>query len=113
MPSGRTEDKRESLEAAKNGLYRENPMSRKKQDVEQPGMTNGLKALGHVAIGIQLDMALAFAKANPDLPTEQIIKLAAVGSTIQFDAVIDQHYTGKSAPEITSKLRNVRPGKAR
>lgn len=76
-------------------------------------MTNGLKALGYVALGIQYDMALAFAKANPDLPTEQIIKLAAVGSTIQFDAVIDQHYTGRSASEITSKLRNVRLGKAR
>lgn len=34
-------------------------------------------------------MALAFATANPDLSTEQIIQLAAVGSTIQFDAVID------------------------
>ncbi|WP_175534949.1 MULTISPECIES: hypothetical protein [unclassified Pseudomonas] len=84
------------------------PYGQKKQDVEQPRMTNG-----HVAIGIQYDMALAFVKANPDLSTEQIIQLAAVGSMIQFDAVIDQHYPGKSAPEITSKLRNVRLGEAR
>ncbi|MCG8911002.1 hypothetical protein [Pseudomonas sp. DP-17] len=94
-----------------SGYYRDVHM--KSNETDQPGMTNGLKALGHVAIGIQYEMGLAFAKANPNMSTEDILKLAAIGAVIQYDAVIDQHYTGKSAPEITSKLRNTRPGKAR